>query len=264
MDEAYTEMKELPALSGSINTIIGGTNKLRRPPSLSESFAWEPENVSRAMKSNLSGTSINLLVTQESPRSPQTTPAPPQTALQKYEEPVVNVAMRFVFHISLISIFESVFFFLYVSQLENNGITNTVGGFVNGIVSSCSNLSQPDQIVFNTVLSFFLNSSQVIAAGNSAFDQRSALNTALFNKSWIYVGSLGGLFVLLTIYSRLRRLKIYWKHLVLENIGLVCLLAAYEYMFFSTIIFPYNPITADEIVRNTVYRLNATCDFPIM
>ena len=166
MDEAYTEMKELPALAGSINAVIGGTNKLRRPPSLSESFAWEPENVSRAMKSNLSGTSINLLVTQESPRSPQTTPPPPspppQTALQKYEEPVLNVAMRFVFHISLISIFESVFFFLYVSQLENNGIMNTVGGFVNGIVSSCSNLTQPDQIVFNTVLSFFLDRKSVV------------------------------------------------------------------------------------------------------
>ncbi len=267
MDDAYTEMKELPALAGSINTIISNTNKLRRPPSLSESFAWEPENVSRAMKSNLSGTSINLLVTQESPPTEQTTPPlpqiPPQHWIQVYEEPVLNNVLRFVFHITLISIFESVFFFVYVSQLEDNGITRTVGGFVDGIVSSCVNLTQPDQTVFNTLLGLFLNSTQAIDDGNAAEQQRSALNTALFNRSWIYVGSLGGLFVLLTMYARLRRITIHWKHLVLENVGLVVLLAAYEYMFFSTIIFPYNPITGDEIVRNTVFRLNSSCEFPL-
>ena len=267
MDDAYTEMKDLPALAGSINTVVSGVNKLRRPPSLSESFAWEPENVSRAMKSNLSGTSINLLVTQESPPTAQTTP-PPQTTphtqwIQVYEAPILNTVMRFVFHITLISIFESVFFFVYVSQLENNGIIHTVGGFVDGIVSSCVNLTQPDQIVFNTLLGLFLNSTQVIDDGNVAEQNRSALNTALFNRSWIYVGSLGGLFVLLTMYARLRRIAVHWKHLVLENVGLVVLLAAYEYMFFSTIIFPYNPITGDEIVRNTVFRLNTSCDFPL-
>jgi len=268
MDDAYTEMKELPALAGSINAVVSSTNKLRRPPSLSESFAWEPENVSRAMKSNLSGTSINLLVIQESPPTAQTTPPPQQTTphtqwIQAYEAPVLNMVMRFVFHITLISIFESVFFFVYVSQLEDNGIIHTVGGFVDGIVSSCVNLTQPDQIVFNTLLGLFLNSTQAIDDGNAAEQQRSALNTALFNRSWIYVGSLGGLFVLLTIYARLRHITIHWKHLVLENVGLVVLLAAYEYMFFSTIIFPYNPITGDEIVRNTVYRLNSTCEFPL-
>lgn len=270
MDDAYTEMKDLPALAGSINTVISGVNKLRRPPSLSESFAWEPENVSRAMKSNLSGTSINLLVTQESPPSTQTTPPPPQTTptphtqwIQVYEAPILNTVMRFVFHITLISIFESVFFFVYVSQLEDNGITHTVGGFVDGIVSSCSNLTRPDQDLFNTLLGFFLNATQAIDGGNAAEQKRSALNKALFNRSWIYVGSLGGFFVLLTIYSRLRRIAVHWKHLVLENVGLVILLAAYEYMFFSTIIFPYNPITGDEIVRNTVFQLNASCDFPL-
>jgi hypothetical protein len=272
MDDAYTEMKDLPALSGSINAVVSNSHKLRRPPSLSESFAWEPENVSRAMKSNLSGTSINLLVTQESPQSEQTTPpqiAQTQTQTQtqplwvQYEEPVLNTVMRFVFHITLISIFESVFFFVYVSQLEDNGITHTVGGFVDGVVSSCVNLTQPDQAVFNALLGLFLNPAQVIQEGDAAEQQRSQLNTALFNKSWIYVGSLGGLFVLLTIYARFRTLVIHWKHLVLENVGLVILLAAYEYMFFSTIIFPYNPITAEEIVRNTVFRLNSSCDFPL-
>jgi hypothetical protein len=258
MDDAYTEMKDLPALAGSINTLVSPKN-LRRPPSLSESFAWEPENVSRAMKSSLSGTSINLLVTQE---SPQTTP-PPAVAVRSYESDILNTLMRFVFHITLISIFESVFFFVYVSQLEDNGINNTVGGFVTNTVNTCASLVPSDRSFFNAFLSLFLNASQAIHAGNAAYAQRTALNTALFNRSWIYVGSLGGLFVLLTVYARLRAIRIYWKHLVLENVGLVLLLAAYEYMFFSTIIFPYNPVTADEIVRNTVYQLNATCGFPL-
>jgi hypothetical protein len=37
------------------------------------------------------------------------------------------------------------------------------------------------------------------------------------------------------------------------------MLAIYEYMFFSTIIMPYLPISAEEIERNIVYELQNEC-----
>ncbi len=52
--------------------------------------------------------------------------------------------------------------------------------------------------------------------------------------------------------------------LVLENLVLVTILAAYEYTFFSTVIFPYNPITGQEILRNAVFTLQSDCGLLLM
>ena len=255
MDSAYVEMKPPLEMKGSINSVISLKKHNRRPPALSESFAWEPENVERAK--NLSSNTLDLLVETG---SPQVSPPPePPKAQRARETKIFNITLRFVFHIVLISIFESVFFFLYVSMLEDNGIQNTVGGFVQDAVSTCVNFTIPEQQITSDVLSLFLNASQITAAGAAALQNRTVLNRRLFNMSWIYVGSLAAFFVLLTIAAKLRRIKIKWKKLVLENIGLVVMLAAYEYTFFSTIIFPYNPITGAEIAQGAVYELQDRC-----
>lgn len=262
MDSAYCEMKQLADLNGSLNTIVSHQNKMRRPPSLSESFAWEPENVERALRRNASsGTSINLLVTQESPVSPQRQQQQQQQQQPKstYELLILTTLLRFLFHITLISIFESVFFFLYVSTLEDNGIKTTIRDLTNNYLTSCSNYSDFEKNITNDFLLLFINPTQVIEDGSDAYERRSITNAALFNRSWIYVGTLGSLFCTLALYASLRKLKIAWKELVLENIGLVLMLGLYEYMFFSTIIFPYTPISAPEIERNLVVNLQDSC-----
>jgi hypothetical protein len=260
MDDAYVEMKGVPDMKGSINTVISSQRKLYRPPSLSESCAWTPENVLRATASN---TSLDLLVSAPSPQSsPQTSPQPPPPVTPSVKprcQHIVNILLRFLFHITLISIFESVFFFMYVSMLEDNGINKTVGGFIDDAVSVCDNFTIPERQVTNDVLSLFLNSTIIINAGNSAYSSRSITNRSLFNRSWVYVGSLGGLFLLCTALARFNKINIKWKKLIFENMGLVTLLAAYEYLFFSTVIFPYDPISGSEIARNAVYELQDHC-----
>jgi hypothetical protein len=256
MESAYVEMKAPLEMKGSINRVISLAHHNRRPPALSESFAWEPENIERAK--NLSSVSLDLLVESGSPQvSPP--PEPPPKSVNICETKIFNIALRFLFHIVLISIFESVFFFLYVSMLEDNGIQSTVGGFVQDAVSVCSNFTAPEQQITTDILSLFLNASQITAAGTQALQNRTVLNRRLFNMSWMYVGGLGALFILLTIAAKLRKVKIKWKKLVLENIGLVVMLAAYEYTFFSTIIFPYNPITGAEIAQGAVLELQDRC-----
>jgi hypothetical protein len=152
-----------------------------------------------------------------------------------------------------------VFFFLYISKLEDNGINHTIGSFITDAVDSCNNLTSVERNITNDFLDLFINGSQIIAAGNAAEADRAATNTALNMRSWIYVGGLSGLFVLLTVAAKLRKIQIKWGKLILENIGLVTLLAAYEYTFFSTVIFPYGPITGAEIARNAVYELQSEC-----
>jgi hypothetical protein len=256
MDDAYVELKGVPEMKGSINHVISNQRKLYRPPSLSESFAWTEENVLRA---NASNTSLNLMVSPV--RSPQRSPEPPKQAPKPVcsEGKIINYALRFLFHITLISIFESVFFFLYISKLEDNGINRTIGTFINGAVNSCINDSVIERNITNDFLNLFLNSTIIIQQGDAAYAARSVINNNLFMRSWIYVGGLGGLFVLLTIASVLRKVKIKWGKLVWENCVLVTMLAAYEYTFFSTVIFPYNPITGEEIARNAVWELQERC-----
>jgi hypothetical protein len=277
MEDAYFELKAVPEMKGTINSVISSNRKLYRPPSLSESFAWTPENVlratepnrlsadlviasfSRSEKEGASNTSLDLLVAP----SPQVSPPPPQEEAHKTSVcnsgRLVNNGLRFLFHITLLSIFESVFFFLYISKLEDNGINSTVGSFIKDAVDSCSNFTVPERAITNHVLMLFLNGTQIIVAGNAAEQSRAGTNSVLLTRAWIYVGALSGLFTIAVGVAKLRKIKIKWTKLLVENAILIGLLAAYEYTFFSTVIFPYNPITGPEIARNAVFELQDQC-----
>lgn len=251
--EPYVELKSVPELpTSSINAIVSSAHKMRRPPSLSESFAWTPANITRAAAS---GTSLNLLVTpQQSPPIQQ-----PHQPLQPFWHKAIIVCLKFTFHITLISVFESVFFFLYVSTLEDNGINVTIDYFTNNVVESCSNFNPLERNITNDFLTFFINSSAIITNGNAEQIVRSTANSRLFNRAWYYVGALSFLFIIVTAFAVYQKIKIRWYKLLLENFGLVLMLAAYEYMFFSTIIFPYAPLSGAEIGRNIVYMLQRKC-----
>jgi len=260
-----SELRVLSEMNpGSINALVS-PKPLRRPPSLSESFAWSAENVERAMRNAPSNTSLDLLVatttsTQGSPESPRRLVQPqPQQRCRRTEVFLTQQALRFLFHIALISVFETVFFFLYVSTLEDNGINHTVDGFLGGFESSCRNFTPLERNLTNDALAIFLNATTIVAQGQQAAVQRAVQNDTLFQRAWIYVGGLGGLFVLSVAYTLLRRIQVAWGTLVAENLVFVAMLAGYEYMFFSTVIFPYTPITAPEIAANTVLELQTQC-----
>lgn len=277
MEDAYVELKGVSEMKGSINSVISSNKKLYRPPSLSESFAWTPENVlratapnqlsadwvigsfSRSEKEGASNTSLDLLAAPSPQVSPQPPPRIPEPQRVWNEGRILNYVLRFLFHITLLSLFESIFFFLYISKLEDSGINNTVGGFVQDAVSTCTNFTGSERIITNDIFSLFLNGTQIIGAGNAAESSRSTLNKILNTRAWIYVGGLSVLFLLGVAVAKLRRIKIKWSKLLVENFILIGLLAAYEYTFFSTVIFPYNPITGPEIARNAVLELQDQC-----
>jgi hypothetical protein len=270
MSSDYTELKTLPELTGSLNAIVSASHHLRRPPSLSESFAWAPENVVRAaaqqqlLRTSESNTSLFLIPTISPSSTPtQVSPQPASeskaTHQSSWECAITQLLLKLLFHITLISIFESVFFFLYVSKLEDGGIQNTIGGFVSGAVNTCKNLTSVEIILVDDLLDPFLNATQVVNTAQQTLALRTAQNDALNKQSLIYVGSLGSLFVVVFIYAKIRKLHIDWNSVLLENFFMILLLAAYEYMFFTTIISPYAPISADEIAGNAIQRFQSVC-----
>ena len=255
MYENVNELKTVDSMPGSINELISTNNRLKRPPSLSESFAWTPENIARANRIPLISLSDKVDIDDIDP----VVVAEPSIKYWRYEIKIVEVFIKLLLHILLISIFETLFYFLYVSTLENNGIETTVNTFINEAVINCINISPLEIQIIDDFLEHYINASQVITEGNNAGIQRMIYNELISRRAWAYVGGLMGLFSVLTVYIRCRRIKINWRYIIFENTAMVLLLALYEMMFFNTIIYPYEPISTDEISRDAIRKFQGSC-----
>ena len=252
-----SELKTVDSMPGSLNELISQSRQLRRPPSLSESFAWTPENIARANLIPLMSSSDRLEILQEeTPPSPQVKPLEQKPTCEKY---VVETLIKLLLHITLISIFETLFYFLYVSTLEDSGIVKTVDTFINGAASSCENMTPLQIQIVDDLLGPYINATQVIAQGNAEEISRALKNKAISNQAWVYVGAMMGIFVVAVGYIKLRKIEIRWRQVILENVAMVTLLALYELMFFNTIIYPYQPVSTEEIGRNAVLKLQSEC-----
>jgi hypothetical protein len=246
------ELKSVDSMPGSINEFIMTNKRLKRPPSLSDSFAFTPENIARANRIPLIPSSERLDVLPEEIEASY-------PKLWKYEQQIVEVAVKLLFHITLISIFETLFYFLYVSSLENNGIEKTVNTFINGATEGCKNMTNVEIQLVDDLLEPYINSTAIIISGNDVESSRIIYNTMIMNRSWFYVAGLSGLFIVLLGYIRLRKIKILWLSMSLENVAMVILLALYELMFFNTIIYQYEPVSTEEIGRNAIEKLQDSC-----
>ena len=249
MDSTYNELKGVGEMPGSINTIVSHAHRFKRPYAFSESFAHTPENIERVKRA--SNTNLTTLLEIDEPVA--------AIVNETNESCFINILMRFIFHITLISIFESAFFFLYISKLEDNGIVSTLGSIITNVVGACINFTPEEDIIVSDVLSMFINTTSINNDATQQYIIRTAVNHGLFIQAWTYVGGLSGVFVVLVIYVNVRKIKVLWKNLILENIGLVLMLATYEYMFFSTIIFPYMPISGSEISQEAIHKLQNSC-----
>jgi hypothetical protein len=246
-----SELKSATSMPGSINDFIMTNKRLRRPPSLSDSFAFTSENIARANLIPLVPSSEKLDVLPEEPLE-----TPQQTS---WEQRIVEITVKLLFHITLISIFETLFYFMYVSALEDNGIEKTVNTFINGAAQGCKNMTTLEIQLVDDLLEPYINSTAVIISGNQEQLTRQLYNNLISNRAWFYVGGLSGLFVMLLGYIKIRKIKIQWISMIFENTAMVILLALYELMFFNTIIYPYEPVSTEEIGRNAIEKLQNTC-----
>jgi hypothetical protein len=243
---------------------------LGRPPSYSDSFLLgSPAQTSFFLK-DFSNSA--LAVCQETKETSTQTDSEPVTALASWprlgeRKMTCNFASffkrtgSFLFHIWLISIFETVFFFGFISKSEDQGILKTVDNYIFAATTACSNISSNATAFLNDVLPLFVNSSNIATDATNALQQRNATNEKLLIQAWMYVGSL---FILLVGAGAVAK----WKRLLtrrsllkilLENFGLVALLGIYEFIFFRTIIYNYDALSAAEISEDAVQTLRAGC-----
>jgi hypothetical protein len=219
-----------------------------RPPSKSDSFLYEKG-------SYFALTALPLI---QSPRPP----LPIEPTLPRYLH-TLHFVYPFLFHITLISIFESAFFFAYVSTLEDNGILNTIQNYVNPLLQGCWNWTTEDRVYVEEILNTIVNTTTLSQEAIIAAQDRSTINASLMHRSWGYVGGLATLTALLTGILVWKKHPPKWKSLFIEQVSMVLLLAMYEWLFFRTIVLPYKAISATEVNQYVVTELHTICNLSI-
>jgi hypothetical protein len=176
-----------------------------------------------------------------------------------WEETIADYCLRFLLHISLISFFETIFFFKFVSVDEDKGITEITEFYTNKILNSCNNLSSGEIVFLNSILNKIVNATNINKLGVSAARDRSLQNSTLYVTSWSYFGGISGVFFFLSLVSLMRKYKIRWSYIIVENIIFVSMLGIYELIFFLNIIKQYGTTTPQEITMGFVDGLQNTC-----
>lgn len=167
--------------------------------------------------------------------------------------------LSFTLHLCLIGIFETLFFFLFISKSEDTGIQGTIQNYVQGVLTSCRGWSTNETAIVSDILSMFMNASQINASAESARERRALANKMLEIQGWLYVCGMMGLLVVGGIGARVNQMKVPWRRIIIENIIMVALLGVYEFTFFKTIIYNYQSLTVEELNGNIVQQLQGTC-----
>lgn len=228
----------------------------RRPVSYSESDIHLPRlampRVASLMLPLLDGeTPLRLSI--------QTPTPPPPHRIVVWFNTAHRWALRFTLHIALISLFETVFFWQFVSTTEDQALYGLVDQYAGGVFQSCAALTPDQRASVRNLFDLFVNTTTIDVAGAAAAATRGAFNSALLLQSWGYFGGLAGLFALLATAAKLTRADIRWRQIALENLCLVIFLGIYEYMFFRTIVFPYKSVTIPELDQHVVDEFQAQC-----
>ena len=236
-------------------------SRIKRPPSYSDSFLYSHSTSDFTIGDNLdpvplltaAGPSISSIITET---ETEVVPSHYSPCEKWY-----NRLLGFGVHIFLLSLFETVFFFQYISQSENSGLQKTVDGYVNGILSSCGSWSQNTTIDINDILSLILNVSDITEQGQRSYTERITFNKALEVQAWMYVV---GLFCAVLVSGGIgyrASLRLAWRRILIDNGIMILLLAFYEWTFFKTIIYNYENLSLPEINEVIVHQLQDQCGF---
>jgi hypothetical protein len=207
--------------------------------------------------------------TPQSPRPPTPRPQPLNINIPPRLPPprrhctwcghtAITWALRFSIHLFLISVFETLFFWLYVSRSEDRALIGLVNTYMTGLLDSCATMTPVQRATTNDIISALINVTTVDSEGAAAAAIRTTYNDILFRNSWLYISALFILCILLGC-APCRNRPLPWRSLIAENLALVTLLGLYEWMFFRTVALQYRAITTAELDRMVIDELVAAC-----
>lgn len=213
---------------------------MRRPPSYSDSYVFLPGSPAPAPL---------VIRTPSAPLPPALPSSPhlPEPVKRPWSHNVVLFTIKGSLHILFISAFETIFYFLYVSKSEDNGIVQTINTYYLPLIQSCDTWSNSTRNFLDAILRYEINQGEVDAAGDSAREGRLQYNELLLNWSISYSGICLGVFLGMVGLVKWKNIPVPWGRLFGEHLMFVLVLALYEIFFFRTIIYKYDTITTQEL-----------------
>ena len=175
-------------------------------------------------------------------------------------EYTINKLIMFMQHLFLITMFELIFFFNYVTKYEDNALISVFNSLTESIVNSCSSLNNQSKIIVDDIFKLFVNTTQVNENAIKSYNSRMLVNNSLMVKAISYfIGVLGINIMLICGNKCTINKKINYKEIIIDNLIMITLLGIYEYIFFSNIVFKYLSISNDEIFQNFQNKFIGSC-----
>lgn len=173
-------------------------------------------------------------------------------------------------HIMLLSLFETYFFFKYVSVKEKDAFTDKLDYYVAHSRKYTKEALDPtQQSALNDFVDQYLTANPDFIQ-NLYDDYQSAIDDvdkqeddliAYSTRLTLYIGFVFGITLVLGIFFHD---KMKWHWLFFENIMMIFFLACYEYYFFKYVIIKYDPISSAEInyivVCDMLNGFHTTCN----
>jgi hypothetical protein len=152
-------------------------------------------------------------------------------------------------HLSLIALFEIIFFFNIIVNFENNTFINLVNSLTNPITQQCFNYNNSEKQIITDIFNSIVNMTTINENANQAYQNRKNHNHIFLIYSWLYFVALILLSIILIIFNYLKKKKVNLKKILLDNVIMCILLGCYEYLFFKTIILNYYVINNVELTK---------------
>jgi hypothetical protein len=225
-----------------------------RPVSFSEGYIPPStfESLQKPIIPRVSSLEIELCSVADGPSSPML-----PSSRVAWLDATHHHAIRFTMHLTLIALFETIFFWRLVAPSEDSALIGLIQSYTGGLVSSIQAATPDQRTSFLNFFDSIVNTTDVNIQGLAASVDRSNYNGALMRDSWLYTVGIASLFGFLSAAAPIRRLPIKWTPVITENIALIILLGLYEYMFFRTIIFKYRATSMEELDRMVVDQIQA-------
>lgn len=189
------------------------------------------------------------------PESPPLTPEPKTPPWTPF---LYNWALQSLFHLTLISLFETLFFWHFVSVTEDNALIGLVDHYIQNTLNGCAAMTPSQRAITTDMLDLFINQTLTSSRGVAAAIQRANYNDGLLRNSWLYFGGLAIAVVSLAGTTKFCG-PIKWRALLIDNLVLILMLGAYEWMFFSTVVLKYQAISMPELDQRVIAKITAVC-----
>lgn len=178
--------------------------------------------------------------------------------IKNHKSLIINICSKifyYFFHLALIAIFETIFYFFYISGEEDNGINDNIISVIKDISYDCKYFSS--NIKF-TIIDYLksINDSSYIISREYRLDQNKELFNDAMNYVYVFlcISLVMGIIIVNTVQGRNKI-----RELFIDTVIIMGILSAYEYNFFLHIIKNYSPITTNELEYYTKNELIFSC-----